>query len=70
MNIEDLLNMEKYNWMTITSLLLLLAGIIFYVGWGITYGVWADIGIYSFTIILVLFGILGMLVSLHESEGE
>ncbi len=52
-------------------LILFLAGIIFYIIWGFTYGAWflwqADwIGAYSVTVVLVGFGIVGMLLYKDE----
>jgi len=46
---------------------LLLLGILFYVGWGIFYGTWnpitkQNIGVYAVTIVLVGFGITGVLL--------
>jgi hypothetical protein len=59
----------KYlNIRTIASILLLLAGILLYIYWGIRYGVWYDIGIYSITIILVLGGIFGFLLTYFREE--
>jgi len=69
-NLKDLTDIKNYNYKTVLSLLLLLAGIIFYISWGITYGVWVNVGIYSITIVLVLGGIFGTLLSLLEGEGE
>jgi len=62
--------MEKINSKTIVSLFVLVVGIMFYLGWGVTYGVWADIGVYSLTIVLVLFGAFGMFLSLLEKPEE
>ena len=70
MHIDEIITMKKFNWKTILSLLVLLGGIIFWILWGITYGVWADIGIYSITIVLVLSGVIGTLLSLLEVEEE
>ena len=64
------INMKKFNIFTLVSLLLLLAGIMFYIYWGVRFGVWYDIGIYSITIVLVLGGILGAVVSLWEKPEE
>jgi len=64
------INMKKFNIFTLVSLLLLLGGIIFYIYWGVRFGVWYDIGIYSITIVLVLGGILGTVVSLWEKPKE
>ncbi len=52
-------------------LILFLAGIIFYLIWGLYYGAWnlfaADwIGAYAVTVVLVGFGLVGML--LYKSE--
>ena len=69
-NLKDLVDIKKFNFKTILSLLLLIAGILFYIYWGVTYGVWADIGIYSITIVFVLAGIFGTLLSLLEEEEE
>ena len=70
MNNEIKFNIEKINWKTILSLLFLIAGIVFYIMWGITYNVWADIGIYSITIVFVLSGIVGTLLSFLEPTDE
>jgi hypothetical protein len=64
------LNMGNMNIFTILSGLFLLAGIVFYIYWGIRFGVWADIGIYSVTIFFVLSGILGILLTLYEPTDE
>lgn len=69
-NLKDLTDIKKYNFKTVLSLLLLIAGVLFYIYWGVTYGVWADIGIYSITIVFVLAGIFGMILSLLEDEGK
>jgi hypothetical protein len=72
MEIKNLINIQvkNFNVFTLISLLLLLAGIAIYLWWGSTFGVWYDIGIYSLTIVLVLAGIFGALLSLHEKQEE
>lgn len=40
-------------------LLLLGLGIGFYLVWSLTYGTWTDVGVYTVTILLVLFGATG-----------
>ena len=52
----------------ILSILALFVGLIFYIGWGVTYGVWADIGQYSVTILFVLGGILGLLLTYFDNK--
>ncbi len=37
-------------------------GIAFYVSWSYLYGTWTDIGVYSVTIVMVGFGIIGYLL--------
>jgi hypothetical protein len=39
---------------------LVILGVVFYVGWGLSYGVWLDNGVYAVTITLLLFGLAGM----------
>jgi hypothetical protein len=62
------LNLKNFNFYTILSILALLAGILFYINWGMTYGIWYDIGIYSIVIVLVIPGIIGIFLTLMEKE--
>ena len=64
------LSMKNINAYTIFALIVLIAGILFYISWGLRYGVWADIGIYSITIVLVLGGLLGVILSLFMEKTE
>jgi hypothetical protein len=64
------INLKNYNIFTILSILLLLAGIIFYLFWGSRYGVWYDMGIYSITIFLVLVGLIGFLITVIETTDK
>ena len=64
------INLKNYNIYTILSILLLLAGIIFYIYWGSRYGVWYDMGIYSITIFLVLVGVIGFFITVIETTDE
>lgn len=46
---------------------LLVAGLFFYVAWGIAYGAWnpfvpENIGVYAVTVVLVAFGVVGILL--------
>ncbi len=52
------------------SFALLLGGVAFYVGWSIAYGDWNDIGLYSVSVILILFGILGVVLSHFKIKQE
>jgi hypothetical protein len=39
---------------------LVVFAVLFFVGWGLTYGVWIDNGVYAVTVTLLLFGLAGM----------
>ncbi len=39
---------------------LVVLAVAFYVGWGVSYGVWIDNGVYAVVITLLLFGLSGM----------
>ncbi|MCL4334285.1 MAG: DUF3149 domain-containing protein [Candidatus Thermoplasmatota archaeon] len=52
------------------SFVLLLGSVAFYVGWSIAYGDWNDIGLYSVSVILILFGILGIVLSHYRIKEE
>ncbi|MGA8275319.1 MAG: hypothetical protein WB789_06655 [Thermoplasmata archaeon] len=39
---------------------LVVLAVLFFVGWGLSYGVWLDNGVYAVTITLLLFGLAGM----------
>ena len=69
-NLKEFTNIKNINLKTILALLMLIAGILFYISWGIIYGVWADIGIYSITIVLVIPGIIGLFLSILENRTE
>jgi hypothetical protein len=62
--------LKNINAYTIATLIVLIAGLLFYVSWGLRYNVWADIGIYSITIILVLGGLFGAILSLTFDKTE
>jgi len=64
------INIKNFNVFTVLSLLALIAGIGIYFYWGIRFEVWYDIGIYSLTIVLVLPGIIGTILSLMEKSED
>ena len=39
---------------------LVVLAVVFYVWWGVSFGVWIDNGVYAVTITLLLFGLAGM----------
>ena len=64
------ISLKNFNIFTILSILLIIAGIAYYIYWGLRYNVWWDIGIYTITIMLVLPGIIGFFLTLMEKEEE
>ncbi|MDI6708416.1 MAG: hypothetical protein QMD21_05285 [Candidatus Thermoplasmatota archaeon] len=47
----------------------LTVGLVFYISWGILFGKWLDPGVYAVTVVLVGFGIVGILHYSHlETE--
>jgi uncharacterized protein (DUF983 family) len=60
--------LKNFNTFSVLSLLFIVAGIGFYVAWGLKYSVWVDIGVYALTIVLVLSGVIGLLITLSDKE--
>lgn len=49
--------------------MLIALALMFYVGWGLFYNAWTDVGLFSFVSVIIVFGILGLLLSrLNEKE--
>ena len=42
--------------------ILFIFGVGLYIGWGILFNVWLDLGVYSISVILIGFGLVGMLL--------
>ncbi len=63
-------SLKNINAYTIVALIVLIAGLLLYISWGLRFNVWADIGIYSITIILVLGGLIGTILSLTFEKTE
>jgi uncharacterized membrane protein len=64
------INIKKFNVFTLISLLTLIFGVCLYIYWGVRFGVWYDIGIYSITSVFVISGIVGIPLSLYEKTEE
>ncbi|MFW6038668.1 MAG: hypothetical protein ACOC89_03945 [Candidatus Saliniplasma sp.] len=54
--------------LSILYALLAAIGIAIYFSWGIMYGVWWDVGLYSVTAVMVGFGIVGFLLYSIKEE--
>jgi hypothetical protein len=63
-------SLKNINGYTIAAVILFIAGILLYISWGLRFNVWYDIGIYSITIILVLAGLFGTILSLTLEKTE
>jgi len=57
-------SLRNINAYTIAALIVLIGGLLLYIIWGIRYNVWMDVGIYSITIVLILGGLFGAILSL------
>jgi len=62
------INIKNFNFYTILSILVLIAGILLYIDWVIRYGILYDIGIYSLVIVFIIGGIIGFVLSLMKKE--
>lgn len=49
---------KRHFWGRFMGLGLLIIGVAYYVLWSVLYGTWFDIGLTSFTIVVVVFGLL------------
>lgn len=58
------ISLRNINAYTIVALIILIAGLLLYIIWGLRYNIWTDVGIYSITIVLVLGGLFGAILSL------
>ncbi len=59
----------KMNLRTAPFFFLTFLGILFYTAWGAAYGKWTDVGVYSITVILLGFGLIGIYqYSIMEEE--
>ncbi len=44
------------------------SGVAFYIGWSIIHHTWTDLGVYSVSIVLIAFGIVGFLLYSIEDK--
>ena len=56
----------RFNGWTALSLVLLVAGVGFWLFMGTTYNNWTDVGVYTVGIVLIGFGAAGMMASLAK----
>ncbi len=63
-------SLKNINAYTIIALIILIAGLLLYITWGLRYNVWYDVGIYSIAIVLILGGLFGAILSLTFEKTE
>jgi hypothetical protein len=68
MEILKKIDIKNFNFYTILSILILIAGIFLYIDWIIRYGIIYDLGIYSLVIVFIIGGIIGFILSLLKKE--
>jgi hypothetical protein len=64
------INLQNVNAYTIAAIIIFIGGLLLYITWGLRYNVWADIGIYSISIVLILGGVFGAILSLMLERTE
>ncbi len=52
------------------GLILIIVPVSFYLGWSIAYDTWTDVGLYSFSAPLVVFGILVLMLTAEKYGGH
>lgn len=60
----------RHFWGRFMGLGLLIIGTAFYFVWSVLYGTWTDVGLYSFTIVLVVFGLLELALVQEQIKKE
>jgi len=52
----------------IFSWILIILGLIIYFSWAFMYDAWTDVGLYSITVVMLTFGVLGALLAVVKKE--
>ena len=68
--IKNLAGWKRHFWGRFMGLALLFIGVGFYVAWSILYNTWSDVGITSFLIVMVVFGVLELLLVEEKIRSE
>ena len=63
-------NIKNFNEWTVISILFILVGLFFWIYWILRYDVIYDIGIYSFVVVFILAGLIGLWISLMNKEED
>jgi len=63
--------MLKNTLIEIFGYILITVALLFYFGWALYYNAWLDVGLYSFVMPILLFGILGVILArISEKQGQ
>ena len=66
MNLENLPDQEKIT--TGFYYMLIPLALLFWFGWGLKFGIWWDIGLYSILVIMIGFGLIGGLIVYRKNK--
>ncbi len=62
--------MLKNTLIEIFGYILITVALLFYFGWAIYYNAWTDVGLFSFTAPILLFGILGVILARFSEKSN
>ena len=66
MNLENLPEQEKIT--TGFYYMLIPLALLFWIGWGLKFGIWWDIGLYSILVTMIGFGLIGGLIVYRKNK--
>ncbi|MCL4438767.1 MAG: hypothetical protein AAE983_06725 [Thermoplasmataceae archaeon] len=69
-SLENAYGFRKYFWGRVMGLGLLIVGVGFYFVWSVLYGTWTDVGLYSFVVVVVIFGFLELALVQSKIKDE
>jgi hypothetical protein len=58
------------SWKILFSILVLVAGLILYIGWAAMYNAWTDVGLYATSIPIIGFGLAGLFLFTRKEPEE
>ncbi|MCL6090613.1 MAG: hypothetical protein M1393_06200 [Candidatus Thermoplasmatota archaeon] len=61
---------KRHFWGRFMGLGLLFVGVGFYLAWSLLYDTWVDVGLYSFVIVLIVFGLLELALVQEQIKKE
>jgi hypothetical protein len=58
------------SWKILFSILVLVAGLILYIGWAAMYNAWTDVGLYATSVPIIAFGLAGLFLFTRKEPEE